>query len=87
MSAGPEQRVEKRTCLHDQFHRAPPAAGLFDEDLMVDAVFEGGDMGDDAHEPVAFGQAGEDPDGLFQTFLVEGTEALAGTSSPNRWRS
>ena len=43
---------------------------------MVDAVFEGGDVGDDAHEPVALGQAGEDPDGLFQTFVVEGTEAL-----------
>ena len=43
---------------------------------MVDAVFEGGDVRDDAHEPVALGQAGEDPDGLLQTFVVEGAEAL-----------
>ncbi len=44
--------------------------------LTVDAVFEGADVGDDAHQPVALGQAGEDPDGLFQRFVVEGAEAL-----------
>ena len=53
-----------------------PAAGLFDKDLMVDAVFEGGNMGDDAHEPVAFGQAGEDPDGLLKALVVQRAEAF-----------
>ena len=33
-------------------------------------------MGDDAHQPVAFGQAGKHPDGLFQRFLIQRAEAL-----------
>ena len=33
-------------------------------------------MGDDAHQSVAFGQAGEHPDGLLQRFLIQRAEAL-----------
>ena len=44
--------------------------------LPVDAILQGGDMGDDAHQPVAFGQAGEHPDGLLQRFLIQRAEAL-----------
>ena len=33
-------------------------------------------MGDDAHQPVALGQTGQHPDGLFQRFLVQAAEAL-----------
>lgn len=44
--------------------------------LPVDAVLQGGDMGDDAHQSVAFGQAGKHPDGLLQRFLIQRAEAL-----------
>ena len=33
-------------------------------------------MGDDAHQSVAFGQAGKHPDGLLQRFLIQRAEAL-----------
>ena len=44
--------------------------------LPVDAVLQRPHMGDDAHQPVALGQAGEHPDGQLQRFLVQRAEAL-----------
>ena len=56
---------------HNDLHRAPPAAGLFYDHLFVDALLERGDVGDDAHEAVALGEAGEDPDGLLKALVVQ----------------
>ena len=61
---------------YDQLHRTPSAAGLFDQHLPVNAVLEGGDVGDDAHKAVALGEGGEDADGLFQALVVQRAEAL-----------
>ena len=33
-------------------------------------------MGDDAHEAVALGKAGEDPDGLLKALVVQRAEAF-----------
>ena len=33
-------------------------------------------MGDDAHEAVALGEAGEDPDGLLEALVVQRAEAF-----------
>lgn len=33
-------------------------------------------MGDDAHEAVALGEAGEDPDGLLKALVVQRAEAF-----------
>ena len=62
--------------LRHNLHPAAPAPLLMHDHLPVDAVLQGGDMGDDAHQSVAFGQAGEHPDGLFQRFLIQRAEAL-----------
>ena len=62
--------------LRHNFHPAAPAPLLMHDHLPVDAVLQGGDMGDDAHQPVALGQSGQHPDGLFQRFLVQAAEAL-----------
>ena len=43
---------------------------------MVDALLEGTDVRDDAHQTVALGQARQHPDGLFQRVLVQGAEAF-----------
>ena len=65
-----------RSVLHPQLYGGAAGAGLVHHHLPVDAVLQGGDMGDDAHQSVAFGQAGEHPDGLFQRFLIQRAEAL-----------
>ena len=62
--------------LRHNLHPAASAPLLVHDHLPVDAVLQGGDMGDDAHQSVAFGQAGEHPDGQLQRFLVQLAEAL-----------
>ena len=57
--------------LRHNLHPAAPAPLLMHDHLPVDAVLQGGDMGDDAHQSVAFGQAGKNPDGLLQRFLIQ----------------
>ena len=52
-----------------------PRCGPYDH-LFVDALLERGDVGDDAHEAVALGEAGEDPDGLLEALVVQRAEAF-----------
>ena len=65
-----------RSVLHPQLYGGAAGAGLVHHHLPVDAVLERPHMGDDAHQPVALGQAGEHPDGKLQRFLVQRAEAL-----------
>jgi hypothetical protein len=44
-------------CVHFGLAAAAPLLG--DNDLLVAPFFQFGDMGDDAHEAVAFGQSGK----------------------------
>ena len=53
-----------------------PRCGPFYDHLFVDALLERGDVGDDAHEAVALGEAGEDPDGLLKALVVQRAEAF-----------
>ena len=47
-----------------------------DQDLAADAGLEGIHMGDDSHQTAAFRKAVQYSDGLGQTVLVQGAEAL-----------